>query len=277
MLFSERKGTKKPKVVIQLNDMDNDLKIRLWNLLDIFYWEKKQLHTMDVSIDSSGICMLVFHLWHRFFKQPIDTIGNYWPDVLNKIRTTFFGYQWDRIYDFIEFVSKYHQSESINESFRAACNSVLAEEVSGYRFVGKEISDITTNEEIEELEQALQSPLAPAREHLARALELYSDKKKPDFRNSIKESISAVEAICKAIVKNEKASLSDALKKMEEGNKIHPALKDAFIKMYGYTSDADGIRHSLMDETKLNSEDARYFLIASSAFINYLVIKKEKN
>jgi hypothetical protein len=40
--------------------------------------------------------------------------------------------------------------------------------------------------------------------------------------------------------------------------------------MYGYTSDAEGIRHALMDEPTLESEDAKFMLVSCSAFVNYL-------
>ena len=86
--------------------------------------------------------------------------------------------------------------------------------------------------------------------------------------------------MCKLITQNKKAVLSDALKVIEkEGNlQLHPALKIAFDKMYGYTSDADGIRHGsgLLDEPKLDFEDAKFFLVACSAFINYLKEKLNK-
>ena len=39
-----------------------------------------------------------------------------------------------------------------------------------------------------------------------------TDRKTPNYRNSIKESISAVEALCKIITENEKATLGKALK-----------------------------------------------------------------
>lgn len=73
------------------------------------------------------------------------------------------------------------------------------------------------------------------------------------------------------IVANEpKATLGDALKALERNGKLHPALKEAFLKLYGYTSDAQGIRHALVDEANLSQADARYFLVVCSAFINLL-------
>ena len=41
-------------------------------------------------------------------------------------------------------------------------------------------------------------------------------------------------------------------------------------QLYGYTSDADGIRHALLDESDLDFEDAKFMLVSCSAFTNYL-------
>jgi hypothetical protein len=46
--------------------------------------------------------------------------------------------------------------------------------------------------------------------------------------------------------------------------------------MYGYTSDADGIRHALLDQPSLSFEDAKFMLVSCSAFANYLVAKDAK-
>jgi hypothetical protein len=54
---------------------------------------------------------------------------------------------------------------------------------------------------------------------------------------------------------------------------LHPAFREALSKMYGYTSDADGIRHSLMEESRLDGDDARFMLVTCSAFVNYLKAK----
>jgi hypothetical protein len=122
----------------------------------------------------------------------------------------------------------------------------------------------------------LEGPFKPVNAHLKKALDLLSDRKKPDYRNSIKESISAVEAICNLITSNTKATLGQALKEIEEKAKLHSALKKAFNSLYGYTSDAEGIRHALLDESSLDFEDAKFMLVSCSGFINYLKVKASK-
>jgi hypothetical protein len=100
-----------------------------------------------------------------------------------------------------------------------------------------------------------------------------SNKENPDYRNSIKESISAVESIAKSITGKPKATLGEALKVLEVSNKLHPALKNSFLSLYGYTSDEGGIRHSMLAEPDLTIADAKFFLLSCASFINYLKSK----
>jgi hypothetical protein len=46
--------------------------------------------------------------------------------------------------------------------------------------------------------------------------------------------------------------------------------------LYGFTSDGQGIRHALKDMVQPEPEDARFFLVACSAFVNYLSEKARK-
>lgn len=71
------------------------------------------------------------------------------------------------------------------------------------------------------------------------------------------------------------SDVGQALKKLGSGTAVttHPALEKAFSSLYGYTSDASGIRHALMDEHNLHFEDAKFMLVACAAFISYLVAK----
>ena len=97
-----------------------------------------------------------------------------------------------------------------------------------------------------------------------------SDRKSPDYRNSIKESISAVEGMCALITRQERSDLNAALRELERHVGLHGALKAAFNSLYGFSSDSNGIRHALLDEAKLTFDDAKFMLVTCSAFVNYL-------
>lgn len=130
--------------------------------------------------------------------------------------------------------------------------------------------------ELASIEQAIHTEYDSVSMHLKKALELFSDRQNPDYENSVKESISAVEAMCNIIVKNDgaNATLGNSIKKLKEcGVVIHPAMENAFKQLYGYASDSGGIRHGAMEFVNVPSEDAKFMLITCSAFINYLMEK----
>lgn len=128
---------------------------------------------------------------------------------------------------------------------------------------------ITSEEEIKEIETTLSTSKDNIKIHLNNALELYSKRPVADYRNSIKESISAVEAISRNITGENVLNF----KKMEEKGVFVPTvLRKAFECLYGYTNDkTTGIRHALMDDTNApQAEEALFMLVSCSAFINYL-------
>lgn len=67
------------------------------------------------------------------------------------------------------------------------------------------------------------------------------------------------------------------MKALERGQGLHNGLRNGFSAIYGYTSDADGIRHAMLEEAALDEADAKFFLVSSAAFINYLKAKRAKN
>ncbi|MFP6582880.1 MAG: hypothetical protein VCD00_10035 [Candidatus Hydrogenedentota bacterium] len=68
----------------------------------------------------------------------------------------------------------------------------------------------------------------------------------------------------------EKGTLGQLLKKLEEDIDLHPALKEAFSSLYGYTSDEGGIRHSATDGKVIDFDDAKFMLVTCTAFVNYV-------
>jgi hypothetical protein len=264
---------------MQIETIDEDLRVRLWNALCIFYCDKVNTSYYLNSSQNQNMFWLLRLIWQDIFKKPIDTIENDWKAVYKYLREYFFKCTWNEVYDFIEFVANQYFEERVNTNFIQACNSVFQLEVSGYRFIDGKITQITSEEEIAEIEESLQKGnlASPEIIHLKTALNLFSNRKSPDYRNSIKESISAVEAVCRSIGGN-KATLGKALGEIRRQGKIdlHNALEEAFEKLYGYTSDEGGIRHSLLEEPNLDFEDAKFMLVSCSAFINYLKVKVSK-
>ena len=62
---------------------------------------------------------------------------------------------------------------------------------------------------------------------------------------------------------------------MSKKTELHGTLKSAFKQLYGYTSDEDGIRHAILEDKKVGFDEAKYMIVACSAFVNFLISKAE--
>ena len=278
MRFSQRHGYTPIKEVIQLESIDMETKNALWTALNLQYWDSVvrdgDIINSRLRLSYRGnheLRLLCQRLWISFFKEPIDTLPDDWNRVYGHIRDFFFECEWYEVYDLIEFIANAHPDEQRNSAFQRGANTFLEREIAGYRFIDGHIVQITAVEEIESVESALTGGKgSPVSEHLRRAVELLSDRRAPDYRNSVKESISAVEALVKSTCGADKGTLGNLLKNLAHRHPIHPALEAAFGKLYGYTSDSKGIRHALLEEDSVSFEEAKFMLVVCSAFVNYV-------
>jgi hypothetical protein len=252
------------KKVLQKDSMDEPLKNALWNAVHLMFW-----HSGD-DYDRAGR-MLLLALWAEHFHQPVDEFPDTPIYAIKRIKGRYMAGNWASVYDFVEFIAQLRGFRDHHDNYVNACNFALVKHVSAYRLVDGVVTPITSDEEIDAVEHALSQggKFAPAAQHLKTALARFSDRSSPDYRNSVKESISAVESVCQVITGDSKATLGKALKQLN----VHKALESGFGAIYGYTSDADGIRHALLGESSIEEDDARFFLVSCSAFVNYLISK----
>ncbi len=286
MNFSQRVGVEPAVRPIQKDSMDQALRNSLWNEFDRIILEDLRGQWISASYSQSRYppnAALFNRLWVYFFKWPLSTLPDLAYLAEQTVHTWYFhaNTPWNKVYDFVECLGDLQGNLEHNAHiFRVMCNSVLERESSAYRFVGKTISQITNEAEIKAIEQAAatdDNSFRPWSTHIETALKLLSDRNNPDYRNSMKESISAVEALCKIIAKNDKATLGPALDAVAAKTRLHPKLQEGLKALYGYTSDDHGIRHALKDDAQPEEEDARFLLVSCSAFVNYLAEKARKN
>lgn len=155
-------------------------------------------------------------------------------------------------------------------------SQLLKDENQPYRLHENKLIPLVSDLELAEIEAATTTCHDSVNKHVEKAWTFFSNRKSPDYENSIKESISAVEAMCCIItgLTGAKATLGAAIKKLKDnGVHIHGAMENAFSSLYGYTSDESGIRHGGIDFKNAPAEDAKYMLISCSAFVNYLMEK----
>jgi len=269
--FSDRIGITKLPETFQIDSMNDNLRNSLWNLITHLIKPNNIINNWQSFSEK---------LFFLFFKEKITSLPYDEYNCRNQIEYRFNNLEWYDVYNLFEIIYTIieNYSSTKKENFEKAVNNILKEELSGYSFFNGLFVPITNEVEIKSINDSIENSkiksLDLVSEHITKSISLLSQKPKPDYHNSIKESISAVESICKILEPESSGSLKDALNKLSSQIDIHPALKDAYIKIYGYTSDEDGIRHSMTeDSSSVGLAEAKYMLVSCSAFVNYIIYK----
>ena len=288
--FSDVSGISPCNNTIQLEEFDDITRTRISNkvyeLLEMvfdnisdFYYSSIYRFHHDVA--PNGFCRAVLNdVFCEKINLPYGRTYS-WNNIFeSKISEVIKNATFNEVLDVVEYVCRWlsFSVEMNKEIMFSMFNELFEKECMGYRFVNERIVAISDNTEIAAIEEACHNPYEGCRVQLQKALDFLADRENRDYKNSIKESISAVESLCRVIVKNERAVLSTALNQLEKnGLVIHPAMKLAFTKLYSFTSDQGGIRHAeRMFESDVTFEEAKFMLVSCSAFINYLTAEMAK-
>ena len=275
--FSTRNGYIQPPAFGEKGTLNKAARTRLWNVFqNDFYEPHRKLHLMRVpdEANASPGGKFLRSIWTDLWNEPINRCPQF-IFLLEQIeKRTVSGEPWHLLFDIFEEVFKQNSPnnpllltpDKTEENIRRA----LARENTAYTFVGGRFVDRMTDSEVQSIEKVLRSPIDGIRDHFTTAIGLLSDRENPDCRNSIKESISAVEAACKHLTGLQNATLGSALNELHKRRPLHPDFKDSLQRLYNWTSDSAGIRHAIKDQSTVESSDAQFMLVTCSAFVNYL-------
>lgn len=194
------------------------------------------------------------------------------PYYIDQIQEKFYKLEWNKVYDFLEFLISFTAYDQNKNNFIGKLNQVFVDERVPYKIIDGLVVPLVSEIEVAEVEKAIASKYAVASGHILKALELYRKRPTADYENSIKESISAIEALVRIILNKPSATLGQLADQLN----IHQSFREAIKKLYGWTSDEGGIRHS-DNNKKLNvdEKEARYMLVQCSALVNYIISKYE--
>lgn len=276
--FSDEKGISDINHQIQLTEFDDRTRIilsnRIFTALEIIFGSGNG-HSKYESRQLSHLfsCSLLSEVFMERTALDEDCIF-VWRAVFDKIHEVIMNAPYNEVLDIIWFISNWlkRHMEKLSKVFREMVNEIFETECVGYRFVDERIIGITVKEEIRAIENAANSQFLGCRTHISNAVDFLADREKKDYKNCVKESISAVESICKVITQNEHATLGDALKELEKKRGLKGPLKVAFEKLYSYTNDKGGVRHADgLFVSEVTFEEAKFMLVSCSAFVNYLI------
>jgi AbiJ-like protein len=254
--------------VVQTDEVNERLRNAIWNVIDALIPDEDE----EVAVHAVVV---------EVFAVPVQTINSNVPKVwlLKQYQTL----EWPRIYDLLEYVvgaaSIWSRNRVRIDRAIALANAALQREHSGFRFIAGELTRNIHPVEAAAVEEARDraatSGFDGVRQNIDQALALFGKRPEPDFRNAIKEAMSAVEGAVKLIQGQKTGGLAAALDALSERVEIHGALKAGLKQLYGFTSDADGIRHPILDAPKVDEGDARFMIVACSAAVNWLISKAD--
>lgn len=201
---------------------------------------------------------------------------------------------WDKAYDFCERlhshlardVGHYWNDEFQLQTPKAEVQTFVADELQrlfaeeglAFEFTEglvrrrgrKHTVDVTTRAQV-----VLGDPrLGGARRHYDKALQFFRSPSKPDYENSVKEAVCAIEAAGKALFPQAKAATLGDLAKWFSSTKdvaIPKALVNTITGIYGYRSGGDGVGHGGASGGSATAEVAEYVLAVCASQIIYLV------
>lgn len=272
--FSERLGIVESIPLLQTDGMTEALRNSLWNYLHSLFENNKYNNWIPLAKWTAQL----------FRKVPVDDVPYEDFRCRNWMKDYFFGLAWHEVYDLVEFIVEHYRKivpypDHDRQQLERTFNGILQMEQSGYRFIAGMLAPISNPAETTEISGAVEmtarAGLDGAHKHLQTALALLAKKPEPDYRNSIKESISAVESVARLLGRENSQGLTATLDELSKKVQIHGALKAGFVKLYGYTSDEDGIRHAILDEPSVGFDEAKYMIVSCSAFVNYLISKAQ--
>ena len=272
--FSQHHGYEALPQPLKLEELSEDARVRFWNVL------------FSPSIEPFGGYTdrwreIFTYIYSHFLNIPLTSDVIEYADIQRlfdkPIRDFLLKASFNRVFDLLLAVMRHEKCPTptiaqIAEVFQN-CRLAYVLDVG----TPPTIYPSTTQEEgsavVDSLDQLRSAGLAAARQHLQMAAENINQQ---DWAGAVRESIHSVESVARQIAPKAK-TLGEALKVLAQKRQLeHPALRDGFNKIYGYTNDEQGIRHALLDDDKSNvgQEEAVFMLGACASFASYLCRKR---
>ncbi|MCY4576608.1 MAG: hypothetical protein OXC55_08475 [Chloroflexi bacterium] len=275
--FSQANGYEPLPQPLALGEISDQTRRKLWDLLYSSAWEWRY--------DWDGTGFNVAEPWTFFFEdmhtgyfeRPLEEFGNNPNDLLAEYRAFISeSARFNKLFDLWQMIMRHPRCprKFVKETARIFEECRLAYVVDTSR--PPTILPAATPQEgtalVSAMKQSRESRQFGAETHLREAATRINAG---EWAESVRESIHAVESVARKLDPKHANTLDSALKSLEKQVRIHPALRDAFGKLYGYTSDEDGVRHSLLESSAspVGRDEAAFMLGACASFVTYLLSK----
>ena len=272
--FSQAQGYETIPGPLKLGELPEDARTGIWNLV---FDHISQSITREF-LDALGGGPWIRGAWgeilrakHCHFEhRPADDWNPQFSRICKDLRQYIEPQPFNRVFDLIQFVLR---QRVCPRSFTARMRDLFTQHYAIDLGPPPTIVPAATPEEgntvVSAAETLRRAGLRGSALHLSKASECLS---RGDWAGSVRESIHAIESVARQLDPEAARTLGPALASLQRHGVLHPALKDAFSKLYGYTSNEQGVRHPLLDRThaQVGHDEAVFMLGACASFASYL-------
>lgn len=180
MFFSQRHGLKLPPEM-QIEDMNEDLRVGLWNA---FY--NSFMSSFISPTDQNGVFAtqmdFFYKIWLYALKKPGDEFVREPKRIIGIFKRYFLTAKWNEVFDLVEYAAGKYPREDVCRDYTLETNFVLEKEYSAYRLEDGIVVSIFDDMPPNLAPETVNTPLNVDQLRLQKALSNYSTQtrqKKP--------------------------------------------------------------------------------------------------
>lgn len=281
LTFSQRYGYEPLPKPMHLEEISDDLRREIWNHIRKLLKSKRKysgtLGDKHLYYFPEEIKFSIERILGKAQNKAEDEVDSGYESVIDFFKKSILDLPFNKALDLIEFILH----EELDEEFTHRIVQAFKKHGAAYQLdvsrspyhfspqASKEQGDATR----QAIETTNQAGMNGASTHLRQATEHINAQQ---YSDAIADSIHAVESVARVIDPKASKTLDPALDSLEKAGILkHKALKRAFITLYGYTNDEQGIRHALRDKgaPDVGLDEAMFMFGACASFAAYLTQK----
>lgn len=282
LIFSQRYGYEPLPTPMRLEEISDDLRREIWNAVYRIIRDAIRSDMLGTTtFFDTNFCRFIERVWGKFKKISESRVRTKCNEVMKNFESVVMHERFNRVLDLLQIMADERKSD---DEFTTTIATLFERHAAAYRLDMSRrpylFVPCANKEQGEATRQAIETIrdgcMEGAVTHLRQAVEHINGGQHAD---SIADSIHAVESVARVIDPKSNKTLKPALNSLEKAGLLtHPALKDAFNKLYGYTSDEQGIRHALHDKgaADVGLDEAIFMFGACASFAAYLTEKHRK-
>lgn len=215
-----------------------------------------------------------------------------WPSYQDELKWVLTSTEWSKIFNYCERVYSHllvevsdlkeqqiiATKQEVEKYFTDEMNILLSEDNFDYRFKNGQFERagrLQTQKSLKRMGAVLSSSsLSIVRQHYIKAVKFFNNIEDPDYKNSIKESLCALE-LCIELTTGKPASknFTKSIKELEGNGKsqIPPQIAESIIKVFAYRGGGQGVAHAAQNGSKTTKLEAELILNITAAYITYIV------